>query len=174
MAKGGNILKKANKPNPVVGTRGLLITNCNQITLQHVEQVCDYIEQGDFLDTAVTLVGIEPATWYRFVHSRNTNNLSRYAFDAVLKSQAQQEHNLRKKIMDPQQYNAKLLFEWCEKTNPKLQKRVREQIKYDNAIMLRIVLETLGIEAYTKVLEQLSQHDPYQIVAELDNLLLHG
>lgn len=161
------------KVKPVVGSRGFLITDPNLITIQHIDDICTLIEDGDFLDTAIVLVGIDAEFFHKMMNNRKTYAHAKYAHDAIKQAQALQESNLRKKIMDPNQFNAKLLYEYMQATNPKLQARVRQEVKYNNALLLQTIHTTLGLEAYQRVLEALAQQDPYQVIASLDALLLH-
>lgn len=165
-----NYIRK--KAQAIEGKHRFLITNPNDITEEHIDKIHDYIaDEYMFQETAIGLVGIDPEFFYKMMNNRTVYPLAKYAHDTLKTAEWKKEQRHLKVIQNPEQFNAKILFDFVKLTNPKLQARTRIQLKYEIALLLQTGRRVLPDEYYLKLMEGLKDNDPIGCVAELDDLL---
>lgn len=152
----------------------LPITKTREITQQHIESIGELVEQGNFIESACWLSGVDPEAFFILVSNRTGNELSQYAETAIKSAQAKAESMFIERMLDPQNYNnanIKALSQFLETVNPKFHRKYKIQMEYELAIILDLVKAHVAPEDYLKILDSMRSTDSKEIVASLDSKL---
>jgi len=164
------------KKNQLAVLPKVLIKDPGKITKKHIDRICELIVEGNFDKTAYTLAGIsEKAVWDLLNRAGpKKKELSVYATDSFKMAEAQKEQKMIGAILDPNSHPtaAKNVQTFLDATSTKFSKKLALHVHYEIDVLLGVLEQSLALEDYSMILEQLKDQDPFEIIAERDNQFL--
>ena len=126
----------------------------SKLTPELIQQICDTISQGNYIEVACQAVGIDDATYYRYValakealekppEDRTESEESYIAFyDAVKKAHAAAELALLSKIRDPNRKDWQR-YSWILERTRQDRYAIRNKVDLSSKEPLKIVFESV-------------------------------